>query len=165
MPQYSYDEIFQRNIGVFTAEEQDKIKNLKIAIIGVGGLGAPVAEGLARLGVGELRLVEPDSYEVSNLNRQIGAYLDTIGRNKAEVLAETARRINPEINLTVKTQKIFENELKQFLYGCDLIVDCIDYFNIDEEIELHELAKNLNIPIITSEACFSILSFKPKNWH
>jgi len=155
----SYDEIFQRNIGVFTPEEQEKIKSLKIAVIGVGGLGGPVTENLARLGVGELRLVEPDTFESSNINRQTGAYVDTLGRNKADVLAEIARRVNPEIKVTVKTGKLFGNDLKRLIEGCDVVVDGIDYFNIDEEIELHELAKNLNIPIITSEACFSILSF------
>jgi len=159
MQNYTYDEIFQRNIGIFTLEEQQKIKNLKIAIIGVGGLGGPVAESLARLGVGELRLVEPDTFEVSNLNRQTGAYLDTLGRNKAEVLAEMARRINPEIKLSVKTEKLHGEELRQLITGCDIIVDGIDYFNIDDEIELHEFAKALKIPIVMEQACFSIISF------
>ena len=155
----TYDEIFQRNIGVFTPEEQEKIKNLNIAIIGVGGLGAPVAEGLARLGVGELRLVEPDTYEVSNLNRQTGAYLDTLGRNKAEVMAEFVRRINPGIKLTVKTTKLFGEELRELISGCDVVIDGIDYFNIDEELELHRIAKELKIPIVSEQACFSVISF------
>ncbi len=159
MQNYTYDEIFQRNIGIFTKEEQEKIKNLKIAVIGVGGLGGPVAESLARLGVGELRLVEPDTFEVSNLNRQTGAYLDTLGRNKAEVLAEMAMRINPEIKLAVKTEKLHGEELKQLIIGCDIIVDGIDYFNIDDEIELHQYAKKLNIPIAAGQGCFNIQSF------
>ena len=160
MQRPTYDEIFQRNIGVFTAEEQDKIKNLKIAIIGVGGLGAPAAENLTRLGVGELRLVEPDTFEISNINRQPGAFVDTVGRNKAEVMAEIARRINPKIILKIKTEKLFGDELSQFIEGCDVIVDGIDYFNIDETIELHKIAKELSMPIVTSAACFNILSFQ-----
>lgn len=159
MQNYTYDEIFQRNIGIFTKEEQEKIKNLKIAVIGVGGLGGPVAESLARLGVGELRLVEPDTFEVSNLNRQTGAYLDTLGRNKAEVLAEMARRINPEIKLTVKTVKLHGEELKQLITGCDIIVDGIDYFNIDDTLELHRFAKELKIPLVASQAVFNIVSY------
>jgi len=109
----TYDEIFQRNIGVFTPEEQEKIKNLKIAIIGVGGLGAPATENLTRLGVGELRLVEPDTFEISNFNRQTGAYLNTIGRNKAEVMVDMVKLINPEIKLRQhRTKKVSESRPK-----------------------------------------------------
>ena len=57
---YSYEDLFQRNIGVFTAEEQERIRGLVVAIAGAGGLGGPVAYNLARLGVGEIRLADPE---------------------------------------------------------------------------------------------------------
>lgn len=157
--EYNYDQLFSRNIGIFTPEEQDKIKNLKIAILGVGGLGAPATECLARLGVGELRLVEPDCYDISNINRQTGAYIDTVDKNKAEVMAIFAKKINPKIKLIVKTNKIHDDELEELVRGCNIIIDAIDFFNIEDAIELHEIAKKYNIPIVSEQSCVNITSF------
>ena len=91
----SYDEITQRNIGFVTPDEQARLRGLVVAVAGCGGVGAPAAHYLARLGVGELRLADPEDFEASNINRQFAAYVDTIGVNKAEAVAAELRRINP----------------------------------------------------------------------
>lgn len=157
--EYTYDQMFQRNIGVFTQEEQDKIKSLKIVIIGVGGLGAPTAENLARLGVGELRLVEPDVFEVSNLNRQTGANVDTLGQNKAQAMSELIQKINPKIKVSVISKKIHNEELRKIISDCDIIVDGIDFFNINDTLELHNIAKTEKIPIVSAQGCISMITF------
>lgn len=140
MAKINYDELFQRNIGVFTKKEQDGIRNLKIAIIGAGGLGGAVAIHFTRLGVGEIRLADTDVFEVSNINRQFGAYISTIGKNKAKVIAQEALDINPFCKFICWDKHVTKQNVEQFLVGVDAIVDAIDFFAIDDELSIHETA-------------------------
>jgi len=136
----SYEEITQRNIGVVTDEEQARIRALRIVVAGCGALGAPTAHFLARLGVGELRLADPEEFEPSNINRQFGAYVDTVGVNKAEAVAAEVRRINPEIVVRVFTQGVTAASVGELLDGADLVVDGLDFFELEAELLLHREA-------------------------
>ncbi len=140
MANFKYEDLFQRNIGVFTKKEQDKIRKLKIAIIGAGGLGGAVAIYLTRLGVGEIRIADTDVFEISNINRQFGAYISTIGMNKAEVIAKEAADINPFCNFIYWKEHITDNNVKRFLEGVDVVVDAIDFFAINDELSIHKTA-------------------------
>ena len=93
---FNYDEAFSRNIGLFTLEEQDKLRRSHVAIAGMGGVGGVHLITLARTGIGNFTIADPDRFELANMNRQYGARVDTIGRSKVEVMAEGVRRINPE---------------------------------------------------------------------
>lgn len=156
---YTYNEIFQRNIGIFTPEEQLKIKSLKVAIAGAGGLGGPVAYHLARLGVGEIRLADHDRFEVSNLNRQFGAYMDTIGEYKSEAVAEELKRISPYLKTVVLTESLKEDNLDVFLSGVDCVIDGIDFFSPEAELLLHKKARDRSLWIFTCQGANNITSF------
>jgi hypothetical protein len=96
----------------------------------MGGVGGIHLATLARLGIGAFHIADPDRFEVANFNRQFGATVHTLGRNKAEVLAETARAINPDLELRVFPEAVTRANLGEFLDGVDVLVDGIDAFNV-----------------------------------
>jgi len=105
--------------------EKDKIKNAKIGIAGLGGLGSNIAVSLARIGVGKLLLVDFDVVEFSNLNRQY-YFLKHIGMYKADALEEVIRNINPEISLEIKKIKINEENVVELFEDVDILVEALD---------------------------------------
>ena len=126
----------------------EKLKNSKVAIFGIGGVGSYVLEGLIRAGVGNFILVDSDDIAESNINRQIIATHSTIGFAKVDVAKTRALDINPDVN--IKTYKEFFNkDNKEILdESVDYIIDAID--TVTSKIELVLLANKLNIPIISS---------------
>ena len=98
---FTYDEFTTRNIGFVTPEEQAKLRGATVFVCGTGGMGGACILGLVRAGVGKLIIADLDAFEVSNLNRQVFAFLNTVDRQKADVTAEMARQINPEIEIEV----------------------------------------------------------------
>lgn len=125
-----------------------KLKDAKVAIFGIGGVGSYVVEGLARAGVGNFILVDKDIIDLTNLNRQIIATHKTLGRPKVEVAKERIIEINPNVKVDIY-QEFFTPESKQIVdETVDYIIDAID--NITGKIELAVRANKLNIPIISS---------------
>lgn len=137
----TYDELFSRNIGVFTPEQQERIRNLKVAVVGCGGIGSPTAVCLARLGVGEIRVADPECFDASNINRQFGAYVDTIGQNKARVIASEIARINPHAMVVCEDRGLTPGNCAAFVDGVDCVVDAIDFYAIEIERLLHAHAR------------------------
>ncbi|GAB6165749.1 ThiF family adenylyltransferase [Thermostilla marina] len=127
---FDYDEAFCRNRGLISSEEQEKLRRSHVAIIGMGGVGGLHLVTLARLGIGRFTIADPDVFEQANFNRQYGARIDTIGRNKAEVMAEELRRINPEASVHVMTEPIDPDNVDRFLDQADVLIDGVDFFNI-----------------------------------
>ncbi|MBN8605366.1 MAG: ThiF family adenylyltransferase [Caulobacterales bacterium] len=101
MNAFTYAEMTTRNLGFVTQEEQEKLRAAHVFIPGVGGMGGACFLTLLRAGVGNFTIADIDTFEISNLNRQVFAFTDTAGRSKAEVAAEAAARINPEAKLKV----------------------------------------------------------------
>ena len=101
---FSYDEFTTRNIGFITDAEQDKLRGACVFVCGTGGMGGAALLALARAGIGHLIIADIDSFEISNLNRQVFATLDTVGQDKAEASAEQMKRINPELKIDVLGQ-------------------------------------------------------------
>ena len=151
-----YDELTQRNIGVFTPEQQSRIRSLVVAVAGCGAIGAPTAHFLARLGVGELRLADPEVFEPSNVNRQFAAYVDTIGVNKATAVAAEIARINPHIVTHTLTQGVRPDSIAALLDGADVVVDGIDFFELDTELLLHREARRRGQWVFTSQGVVEI---------
>ena len=120
-----YEELFQRNYGIFSRDEQQRIREASILIIGCGGIGGSVAIILARSGVSRFVLVEFDLYEPTNMNRQINCFVDTIGRNKAQVIKEDILRINPEAEVEVY-EELSHAELAELIPRVDLVFPAAD---------------------------------------
>lgn len=98
---FDYATFSGRNLGFVTAQEQERLRESTVFVCGVGGMGGACVLALVRAGVGRLVLADIDHFEISNLNRQVFAFTDTVGEHKAEATAERCRRINPQLDLTV----------------------------------------------------------------
>lgn len=105
----------------------DRLRDTFAVVCGVGAVGGYALEGLVRAGVGRIRIVDADVFSESNLNRQVLATSDTIGRKKVEVAAERARSINPDIRVETMCQIVSADTIPDILAGePDIVVDCID---------------------------------------
>lgn len=127
----------------------EKIKNLNILVIGVGGVGGYCVESLVRSGINNITIVDYDTIDITNINRQIIALHSTIGKKKVDVLKERILDINPNCN--VKDLDIFyDEETKDKINLCeyDYIVDCCDSLK-SKELLIRESIKN-NVKIISS---------------
>ena len=109
-------------------EKLEILKNAHVLVVGLGGVGAYAAEMIARAGVGRMTLADADVVGLTNINRQLLALHSTVGRPKAEVLAERIKDINPEVELTVVNRYIKDAETYTLLDAAhyDYVVDCID---------------------------------------
>lgn len=131
-------------------EKLSKLINANVLVIGLGGVGAYVAEQLCRAGIGKMSIVDGDLVEESNRNRQLPALKSTIGKAKAEILAERFLDINPDIQLTVVNGFVRDEKMKELLNSqkFDYVVDAID--TISPKVSLIYEAVQLELPIISS---------------
>ena len=130
-------------------EPLERLKNAKVAVFGVGGVGGYAVEALARSGIGTLHLFDDDTVSESNLNRQIAALHSTIGQPKAEVMAGRVRDINPSCQ--VKASRLFylpQNADQVDLSQYDYVVDCID--TVAAKLELVTRCNTLQVKIISA---------------
>jgi molybdopterin-synthase adenylyltransferase len=98
---FTYADFVGRNAGFLTTAEQERLQGASVFVCGVGGMGGAAVQSLARAGVGELVIADMDRFEVSNLNRQVFATLDTVGQNKTDATAAAIASINPEARVTI----------------------------------------------------------------
>jgi len=130
-------------------EPMERLKNAKVAVFGVGGVGGFCVEALVRAGVGALQLYDDDTVSESNLNRQIVALHSTVGRPKAEVMAERVLDINPACD--VKAIRMFylpQNADQVDLSQYDYVVDCID--TVAAKLDLVSRCNALQVKIISA---------------
>lgn len=143
------EKIFLRTEMLLGEQAMDKLANSHVAIFGIGGVGGYVCEALARSGVGHFTLIDHDVVSPTNLNRQIIATMDTIGKYKVDVMKERILSINP--NAKVETKNIFylpETE-EQFEFSkYDYVVDAVD--TVKAKISLIVKCKETDTPIICS---------------
>lgn len=138
---------FKRTEMIIGKSSLERLKESKIIVFGIGGVGGYLVEALARCGIKNITLVDNDIVSETNINRQIIALSSTIGKYKTEVMKERILDINPEAN--VNTYNIFydlNNKIE--LEGYDYIIDCID--TVTSKILLIMEAKEKDIPIISS---------------
>lgn len=143
-------EEFSRNIGLLTQEEQKRLLNARVAVAGAGGVGGLHILTLARLGIGNFNIADFDTFEVVNVHRQFGASAITIGKNKAEVMAQMVKDINPHAGVMVFSEGINEDNVETFLNNIDILIDGIDFFEIDIRRLIFKKAKKKGIYAITS---------------
>lgn len=140
------ENIYDRTALLIGEDNLEKLKNSRVAVFGIGGVGGYAVEALARSGVGTIDLFDNDTVSVTNINRQIIATNKTIGLDKVIVASHRILEINPEIK--VNCHKIFYNSDTDIDFTVyDYIIDAID--TVTSKIELIVKAKDNNIPIIS----------------
>jgi len=122
----SYEELFERNMGIFEPEEQERLRNGRVVIGGCGGIGGTMAMVLARSGVGRFVLLDPQNYEPTNMNRQIACYDNTCGTNKAACLSREIARINPEAEVVVHESGLQLENLEELVNLADVFIPVMD---------------------------------------
>jgi molybdopterin/thiamine biosynthesis adenylyltransferase len=147
---FDYGRAFQRNIGLLTESEQNRLRKATVALPGLGGVGGFHMEILARMGVGAFHLADPDIFEVANIQRQIGATSQSMGKSKAEIIAARALSINPEIQLKLFPEGVTDENLDEFLEGVDLVVDGVEFFAYGARSSIFKRAREKGIPVITA---------------
>lgn len=142
-------EQFQRTRLLLGEEAMEKLGSAHVAVFGIGGVGGYVVEALARSGVGQFTLVDNDEVALSNINRQIIATMDTVGRPKTEVMKERILSINPKAVITCREMFYLpENAGEIDFTAFDYVVDAID--TVTAKISLVMKAREAGVPIISS---------------
>lgn len=129
---------------------QEEIRKLKVGVAGLGGMGSNIAEILARLGVGTLRLADPDTIEVTNLNRQVIANINTVGQKKIDACVNEIMTIDPGIALQKFPMGITKENADSFVEDMDVIINEIDVLHIPEQLYLLNAARKKGIFVYTT---------------
>ena len=142
------DNRFARNEMLIKREGQEALFSSSVIVFGVGGVGSSAVESLARSGVGHFTLVDSDVVDITNINRQLLAVTDTVGKPKVSVQAQRIRAINPDAEVLEKPMFYLpENADEIDLSRYDYIIDAID--TVSAKIELIVRAKKQGVPIIS----------------
>ena len=141
-----YWEIASRQMSIVTRSEQQRFKDAKITVIGCGGIGGQTIEMLARMGIGELIVVDEDAFDISNLNRQTLSSLADVGLDKSAVAAEKVRLINPYVKVTNYNEHVDESNIDKVISDSDIVIDALD--NVLTRVIVSRKAKEKGIPYI-----------------
>jgi len=142
-----YEMLWFRSSMIFTDQERERIKNAHVAVIGVGGTGGIASEQLIRGGVAHLTLVDPDTFEMTNINRQHFCTISTLGMKKVIAAKERLLDVNPFATITTYEEGINKENAQEIVSGVDFIIDASD--NKSAHYPLHRWAKKLKVPIIS----------------
>ncbi|MBP3792003.1 MAG: HesA/MoeB/ThiF family protein [Methanobrevibacter sp.] len=141
-----YWEIASRQMSIVTRSEQERFKDAKITVIGCGGIGGETIEMLARMGIGELVLVDKDAFDLSNLNRQTLASIKELGIDKSAVAKEKVRLINPYVKVTTFNEHVDQTNIDKIIGDSDIVIDALD--NVLTRVIVSRKAKEKGIPYI-----------------
>ncbi|NOQ76306.1 MAG: ThiF family adenylyltransferase [Methylococcaceae bacterium] len=144
-----YERAFSRNRGLISETEQEKLKNTRVAISGMGGMGGVHAATLARTGIGQFAIADFDEFEVHNINRQYGATMSTVGEDKAGVMENIIKDINPNADVRAINKAIGHDNIDAFLADVDVLVDALDVFATDARRLIFRRAHERGIPVIS----------------
>lgn len=145
-----YSTLFKRNLGLVNEAEQERLRNSRVAVAGLGGVGGIHLVTLARMGIGKFNLADLDTFGEVNMNRQYGANAKTVGRPKVQVMAEVVRDINPDADLRLYENGVQPDNVVEFLKDADAVVDSIDYFAIKARMLLYKTARELGKTVFFS---------------
>lgn len=141
-----YEAIIQRNYGVYDANKQEEIRRASILVAGIGCDGGVAALILARVGIGRLTLVDFDTVEASNLNRQPLCTVSTIGQKKVYAAKSILQDCNPHVEIRCVDDRISDTS-GSLLQDHDVILQCVD--NYPGRVAIHRLASELGIPVVS----------------
>lgn len=147
---FNYDDAFSRNIGWVTELEQQRLRQSRVAIGGLGGVGGVHLLTLARLGIGRFSIADFDVFDIVNFNRQVGATVSSLKQPKIDVLADMVKDINPEVDLKLFSAGVQEDSLEAFLDDVDVYVDGLDFFAFSARRMTFSACERKNIPVVTA---------------
>lgn len=136
---------FQANFGVLNEKDFQKLTNIHVLVIGVGGIGGNLVNGLIRLGVQHVTLVDFDTFDATNLNRQLFSHMETINYPKCTIIQQELLKINPNLLIRSFSSRIQEIGEEEF-YDVDYIMDAVD--DIPTKLYIEDLATELDIPVL-----------------
>lgn len=137
---------YERNIGMLSLEEMEKVRASSVCVIGCGGLGGYIIEFLARLGVGKITAVDGDVFDETNLNRQLLSYPGNIGTGKAGAAEARVNLINPDVSVYPLNVFLDEKNADEIVHGHDVVIDALD--SIGARLVLQEACKREEIPLV-----------------
>lgn len=141
--------IYSRTESLIGKDSLNILKNSKVIVFGIGGVGSFTVESLCRCGIGEISLVDFDTIDITNINRQIHAMLNNIGKYKVDEMKKRIELINPDIKVNTFTKKLDKNNVENFnLKYYDYVVDAIDI--ITSKIYLIKCCYENNINVISA---------------
>mgnify|MGYP003345091110 FL=1 len=129
---------------------QIKLRNAKICVVGVGGLGNPITTRLVAMGVGKLRIIDRDVIELSNLHRQTMFDESDVGQVKVEVAAKKLQKLNPDVQIESLPISINDYTALDAIEGCDVVIDALD--SVNARYALNKACVEKNIPFVTGAA-------------
>jgi molybdopterin/thiamine biosynthesis adenylyltransferase len=147
---FDYAEAFSRNLGLVSADEQERLRQARVAVAGMGGVGGVYVVALARLGIGRFSIADFDRFELANFNRQAGATMATLGRAKVDVMAEAVLDINPTADIRRFPDGLTEANVEAFLDGAAVALDGIDFFAMSARRLLFRHARARGVPALTA---------------
>lgn len=137
---------YLRNMETISIEEQFKLSKSRVAVVGAGGLGGNVILLLARLGIGQLVVVDYDVFDETNLNRQALSNVNSLGKSKSGEAVELVGSINPGVEVLPYQVKLNTSNASEILTGSDVVVDALD--NIPDRFVVEKVCKKLRIPLV-----------------
>ena len=147
---FDYATAYSRNIGWVTLAEQQTLRQARIAIAGLGGVGGAHLLTLSRLGIANFNIADFDDFDVHNINRQAGACVSTFGLPKIDTTARMAHDINPEMDLRLFPQGVQPDNVDEFLKDVDVYVDGLDFFALPARRMVFAKCREKGIPALTA---------------
>lgn len=141
-----YWEMVARNIGVYSREEQEALRTKKVVVCGLGGVGGYEAILCARMGIGSLSGIDDDTFDVSNINRQMLSSSVVVGEPKATVAKRVLKEINPSMEVRCIKAKVQEDNVVELFRGHDLVLEAVD--DMPSRVTIHRTARELGIPSV-----------------
>ena len=137
---------YLRNMPSITLKQQITLQTSQVAVVGAGGLGGHVIEGLCRLGIGGLHIFDPDAFDETNLNRQVFADQNTLGNPKVQVMQEYCRLINPAVQITAHQIAVKDQNQDDLFADVQVIVDALD--TPGDRLTLAAIAGKCRLPLV-----------------
>jgi sulfur-carrier protein adenylyltransferase/sulfurtransferase len=144
-----YRQMFGRNIGNVTEQEQQKLREAKIAVAGTGGVAGAALYNLVRSGIGSFHIADPEEFAYSDLNRQHGSSHAAVGSRKVEVLKVALEAINPFVVIHAFPEGVTQDNLEKFLEGVSLVVDGLDFFCLQIRKSLYDACRIKRIHVLS----------------
>ena len=137
---------YVRNLGTIGLDGQGRLLRATVAVVGLGGLGGYVLEGLVRMGVGRLIVIDGDVFEDTNLNRQLLSERGRLGRSKVRAALERVQLVNDAIEAVGHEVELSAGNLRDLLGGADVVVDCLD--SLPSRLMMQDGAQDLGVPMV-----------------